>query len=98
MTTNTLDKIHAVAPSTATRLTYIPVNLDPHTLVGVLHRLGLMVPTKLSAAASSRQPLQASGHRYTIGEIDAALSKANAPVSDRFRVKAAMGQNGILER
>jgi len=34
-------------------------------LAGFLRDLGLSVPTKLSAAASSGQSLRASGHRYT---------------------------------
>lgn len=71
------------------RLTYIPANLDPRTLVGVLHRLGLMVPTSLSAAASSGQSLRASGHRYSVkGDRRGALQGERHDWR-RFRVKTA---------
>lgn len=95
MTTQTLDRMNAAQG--AKRLTYIPTNLEPRALLDVLHRLGLAIPTKLAAAASAGD-LRASGHRFTIKEIDAALSQANVMLSDRFRVKTAMGRNGILER
>lgn len=94
MTTNTLTRIHAVS---ATRLTYIPASLDPRTLVDTLVRLGLIIPTKLAAAAAQGD-LRASGHFFTIKEVNEALATANVTISDRFRVKTAMGRAGILER
>ena len=93
-----IDKLHAIAATDPAPLRYVPTNLDPRTLVGVLQRLNLVVPAKLSAAAFGGQPPSASGHRFTIKEVDAALVNANVGISDRIRLKAAMGHSGIMER
>jgi hypothetical protein len=55
----------------------------------VLHRLGLTVPTSVSAAAAKGEPLSACRHRFNIKEIDGALSQANVTISDRLRLKTA---------
>jgi len=94
MTTNTIARLHAVS---AKRLTYVPANLDPRTLLDTLVRLGLTVPTKLAAAAAVGD-LKAGGHFFTIKEVDAALAAANVTTSDRIHIKTAMGRQGILER
>jgi hypothetical protein len=97
MTAGTIDRLHAVTANPGA-VTYIPNKLDASALVGVLQRLGLTIPTSVSAAASRGEPLSASRHRFGIKEVDAALSMSNVTVGDRFRLKTAMGRNGILER
>jgi hypothetical protein len=74
----------------------VPTNLNASVLVGVLRSLNLQVPTSLTAAAAKGESFRASGHRYTIKELDAALTAANVPISDRFRLKQALTHNGIL--
>ncbi len=95
-----LTKIHAVTPDTppaAPTLQHLPGNLgNPHTLLWALQGVGLMVPTKLSASASTGN-LRASGHRYPVIEVDAALSKTSLPLSERMRLKSAMGHAGIIQ-
>jgi hypothetical protein len=49
----------------------------------------------LSPALATLTP-SAAGHRYTVKEIDGALTAANVPISDRFRLKAALDRNGLL--
>jgi len=96
MTSYTISKIHAVAPA-AKRLTYIPTRLDPRTLLDTLVRLGLTVPTKLAASAALGD-LKASGHYFTVQEVDEALSAANVTTSDRIHLKTAMSRNAILRK
>jgi hypothetical protein len=99
-----IDKLQAVittdtpipAAAANRRPLIVPTRLDPRTVVGLLSKLGLAVPTAVTAAVAKGN-LRASGHRYTNKEIDAALSKANVGVSDRFRIKAAMTDNRIIE-
>jgi hypothetical protein len=74
----------------------MPTDLNPNAIVGVLRSLQLQVPTSLTAAAAKGESLRASGHRFTVKEVDAALTAANVPLSDRFRLKAALDRNGIL--
>lgn len=97
MSSIAIDKICAVA-SDESKLTYVPNSLDPQTLVDVLRRLNLMVPTGLAAAASSGGPLRAGRHAYTLKEVDAALARTNLAIGDRFKIKAAMDWNGILKK
>src|SRR5579863_9343604 len=96
MTTQIIDKMHAVAPTagatTAPSLIRLPGDLgNERTLVGVLNDLGLTVPSSLSAAASSGKPLRARDHRYTTKVVDAALSNTDFYRQDRIRLKAANG-------
>ena len=93
--TNMIEKMQAVAPATVT-FRQMPPRLSPDAIVGTLAALGLTVSTKLSAAAASGQPLRAAAHRFSLKEVDAALSKADVQITDRFRLKEAMSQNGIL--
>ena len=96
MTAYTIDKIHAVQ-SSSPKLTHVPHSLNASALVEVLRGLNLMVPTSLAAAASGGgDPLHASGHAYTVSEVDAALSRSNLTLGDRFKIKTAMSRNGIL--
>ena len=97
MTSHTISRIHAVSVD-APRLAYVPNNLNPSALVDVLRRLNLMVPTGLTAAAASGGALRASGHAYTIQEVDAALARTDLGIGDRLKIKAAMDRNGILKR
>jgi hypothetical protein len=100
MTTHMIDKIQAIATSplaAAPRpFSHMPTSLNASVIVAVLRSLNLMVPTKLTAAAAKGEPLRASDHRYSVKEVDAALTKANVPIGDRFRFKAALDRNGIL--
>ncbi len=95
-----LTKLQAVSPAippAAPTLQHLPGNLGyPHSLVRALQGVGLMVPTKLSAAASTGS-LRASGHKYPITEVDAALAKTTLSLSERMRLKAAMGHAGIIQ-
>ncbi|MGJ5095609.1 hypothetical protein ACQR18_26275 [Bradyrhizobium oligotrophicum] len=97
MTSYTINRIHAVSVD-APKLAYVPNNLNPNTLVDVLRRLNLMVPTGLAVAASSGGSLRASGHAYTIREVDAALARTELGIGDRLKIKAAMDRNGILKQ
>jgi hypothetical protein len=74
----------------------MPTNLNASAIVDVLRSLKLQVPTSLTAAAAKGEALRASGHRFTVKEVDAALTAADVPISDRFRLKAALDRNGIL--
>ncbi|WP_407150589.1 hypothetical protein [Bradyrhizobium sp. ORS 86] len=49
--------IHAVA----TRPVHIPTSLTPTALLNTLGRLGLIVPSRLSATAAAGQSLRACG-------------------------------------
>jgi hypothetical protein len=95
MTSHVFDRLHAVSVNDG-KPVHIPTHIDANALVSSLQSLGLMVPTSVSAAAAKGEPLRASRHRFTLKEIDGALSKANVDISDRFRLKTAMSQNGIL--
>ena len=95
MTASTINQMHAV-DSGSIRPVRIPDNLNPRALVSILGQMGLMIPTKLSAAAAGDQPLRASGHRFAIKEIDNALAGQDLSISDRIRIKRAMEANGIL--
>jgi len=97
MTSFTIDKIHAVQ-SGAPQLTHVPHSLDQRTLVDVLRRLYLTVPTSLAVTVSSGSSLRASGHAYTVKEVDAALARTILSIGDRIKIKAAMDRNGILKR
>jgi hypothetical protein len=98
MTAGNLDRINAVtSPTTganyAAPLPRLPGNLaDPRVLVDVLHRVGLRAPTHVTAATS----LRASGLRYAVAEVDAALSASGLSTQDRMRLKTAMGHAGIF--
>jgi hypothetical protein len=98
MTHGTLDNIRAVAPDGSTAVKpfkYMPPNLTPSVVVSTLASLGLTVPTKLTAAAASGS-LRSADYKFALKEVDAALSKADVPISDRFRFKEALSHNGIL--
>lgn len=95
-----IDKIqataaHSVAPGKALR---IPDRLDTKGLVETLSKIGLTIPSSVMTAAASTGNLRASGHRFTLGEVDLALKLSNVEIGDRIRLKTAMGHNGILER
>jgi hypothetical protein len=90
-----IDKLNAVSANPSGRPVYIPGNINPRALVGVLGQLGLMIPAAVSAGVGSNN-LRASGHRFPVKELDDALNKANIPTTDRFRLKMAMTDNGIL--
>jgi hypothetical protein len=95
-----IDRMTAVvAPSDAVAakpFKNVPTNLNPSAVVDVLRSLKLQVPTSLTAAAAKGESLRATGHKFTIKEVDAALTAANVPISDRFRLKAALDRNGLL--
>lgn len=94
-----IDKMNSVAPNETIAVrpfSHMPTDLNPNAIVGVLRSLQLQVPTSLTAAAAKGKSLRASGHRFTVKEVDAALTAANVPLSDRFRLKAALDRNGIL--
>lgn len=86
----------AVAPGH--RLTYIPPNLNAANIVHTLAGLGLTIPTAITAAAAKGEPLITSRHKFSIKEIDGALSRADVSIADRFRLKTALSANGILEK
>lgn len=100
MTVGILTKLQAVSPAippAAPTLQHLPGNLgNPHALLWALQGVGLMVPTKLSAAAATGN-LRASGHRYPVTEVDAALSRTSLSLSERMRLKSAMGHAGIIQ-
>ena len=98
MTASTINKINAVAPDTATVRPFksMPLHLTASALVTTLQSLGLMVPTSLTAAAGKGQQLRTAEHRLPLREVDAALSKHDVPITDRFRLKQAMVHNQIL--
>ena len=100
MIPGTIDKLTAVAPSSDAiapkPFKRMPTNLNASAIVDVLRSLNLQVPTSLTAAAAKGESLRASGHRFAVKEIDAALTAANVPISDRFRFKNALDRNGLL--
>jgi hypothetical protein len=99
MASGMIDKMNAVAPNetvTPRPFSHMPMSLHANAIVGVLRSLNLQVPTSLTAAAAKGEALRTSGHRFPVKEVDAALTAANVPISDRFRFKAALDRNGIL--
>jgi hypothetical protein len=99
MTTGMIDRMNAVAPNetaAADVISRVPTNLNASAIVCVLRNLNLQVPTSLTVAAAKGESLRASGHRYTVKELDAALTAANVPISDRFRFKRVLERNGLL--
>ncbi|MGH7484471.1 MAG: hypothetical protein ACREMY_02560 [bacterium] len=92
-----IESLNAVAANPSGRPITLPPNLDARALVGLLSQLGLMIPTSVSASVAANN-LRASGHRFTNKETDAALAAANLSITDRIKLKTAMGANGILER
>ena len=91
-----IDRIQAVTPAATKPFKNMPVRLTADAVVGTLRALGLAIPTSLATAVAAGQPLRAAAHRFPLKEIDAALTQANVPITDRFRFKEAMSQNGIL--
>jgi hypothetical protein len=98
MTAGYIDHITASAPDTVGVQTFkrMPDSLTAGTLVKTLESLGLVVPSAMVLQAGQGGKLRDAGHRFTVKEVDAALSKAGVPISDRFRLKAAMTANQIL--
>ena len=99
MTAHQIDRMNAVAPPTAPAAAsrpgapiYIPDRLDQPAILGVLRGLGVITVT--AAAANT---LLAGGHKFTIKEVDEAMSKVSISMIDRFKLKAAMSQHGILK-
>ncbi len=90
-----IDRMQAVGAVPGGPTVYVPNNLNPRAIVGVLSLLGLTIPTTVSAGVA-KDNLRASGHRFPVKEVDAALANANIPITDRFRLKMAMTDNGIL--
>jgi|SRR5665213_2724169 len=93
-----IERLNAVTDDTAPAKPFksVPSNLTPNEVVQTLRSLGLLVPTKLAAAAGQGQHLRTAEHRFPLKEVDAALSKHDVPISDRFRFKQAMVANQIL--
>jgi len=101
MTAGMIANMQAIStspPVAAKPFKSMPTNLTPSAIMDVLRGLSLQVPTSLTAAAAKGESLRASGHRFTVKEVDAALTAANVPISDRFRLKQALTHNGILAR
>ena len=98
MTAGTIDKLSAVTDNTVAVKPFksMPMSLTANALVTTLQSLGLVVPTSLTAAVGKGLQLRTTEHRFPLREVDAALSKHNVPITDRFRLKAAMVQNQIL--
>jgi hypothetical protein len=96
MTAHQIDRMIAVAPSTtpaaASRPIYIPDRLDQPAILGVLRGLGVITVT-----AQAANTLLASGHKFSVKEVDEAMSKVSVSMIDRFKLKAAMSQHGILK-
>ena len=101
MPSGILKRIHAAPTgeiSIGAPLERLPGDLgNAPSMVKTLQRLGLMVPSALSIAASSGQPMRASGHKYGVIEVDAALSRTNLSITDRLRLKSVMDRVGILK-
>jgi hypothetical protein len=103
MTAGMIEKMHGISittnqPATPPTVTFrsMPTNLGPNAVVATLQALGLNIPTQLAAAAAKGEALRTAKSTYPLQEIDAALSKAVVPLSDRFRFKAALDHNGLL--
>ncbi len=94
MNVHTIEKLDAAVASSK-GLVHVPTHFNANKLVEVLQQL-MPVPASIKAAASKEQPLRASGHKFTVKEIDDAMAGRVIGISDRFRLKAAMTQNGIL--
>lgn len=93
-----IERLTAVTDDTAPIRLFVsvPSNLTANAVVKTLQSLGLTVPTSLTAAAGKGLQLRTAEHRFPLREVDAALSKANVPITDRFRLKQAMVHNQIL--
>jgi hypothetical protein len=100
MTPGTLDYIKAVAPTetavAARPFRSVPHHLTANALVNTLQSLGLQVPMRMTAAVGLGRQLRTAGHRFPLKEVDAALSRHDVPVTDRFRLKSVMASNFIL--
>jgi hypothetical protein len=97
MTSQVIDRLHAVSADKPA-LNHLPASLDASNLIEALGSLGVTVPAKITAAIANGEPLRASGHRFTVREIDGALSRTNLGIHDRMRLKAALDRNGILAK
>jgi hypothetical protein len=99
MTPGTLEKIKAVAPDNTAAVRpfkSMPFHLTANALVNTLQSLGLMVPMRMTAAVGLGLQLRTAGHRFSLREVDDALSRHNVPITDRFRLKSVMASNFIL--
>ena len=96
--THVIDKLHAVTEEAAAVRPFksVPHHLTANALVTTLQSLGLMVPMKVTAAVGRGLQLRTAGHRFSLKEVDAALSRHDVPITDRFRLKSVMAKNLIL--
>jgi hypothetical protein len=83
---------------TETPLRYLPHRFDAAALVGVLAEIGLALPNGARILPASDVALSAAGVAFTVAEIDDALAKTELSSTDRFAVKLAMGQHGLIGR
>jgi hypothetical protein len=82
-------------------MTYLPSRLSAGAIIEVLSQIGLEIPLAISASAkSSREEMGYSirAMRFTIDEkaLDAALAKQELSISDRLRLKFALGDVGLI--
>jgi len=83
---------------TAESVTRLPHRFDAAALVGVLDKIGLRLAANSAEMLAGGVPLQAQGKRFTVPQVDDALSKTRLSISDRLTVKTAMVQNGLIAR
>jgi hypothetical protein len=75
---------------------HLPHRFDASALVGVLAEIGLELPASAPDLARREINLSAAGVRFTVDQIDGALAKTELSMHDRFTVKVAMGQQGLI--
>lgn len=84
-------------------LAYLPHRFDDAALPTVLADLGLLkrsdaIKVMLDAGAGGAvtASLAAAGHRFSEREVDQALEKTTLSISDRFTVKRAVANAGLM--
>jgi hypothetical protein len=76
----------------------LPHRLDATALVGVLAQIGLTLPDAARDLATREISLSTAGVAFTVEEIDAAFAKAEVSLHDRFMLKVALAQQGLIRR
>ena len=76
----------------------LPHRFDAAALPDFLKSIGLPLAAASESLLAAGIPLATHGKRYTIDEVDVALSKTRLDNQAKITVKLAMGHNGLLLR
>ncbi len=77
-------------------VTRLPHRFDASTMPEFLDKIGLPLPPAASMLVAAGLSLASCGKRYTIKDVDAALSKTRLSTQDCLAVKIGMANHGLL--